>query len=275
MKNRTAIPLVLLLITASFMLGVASVLAGHTGRAIPQVSPALPSTSPIPDAQTSILILGVDQLDASAPRLLAIWLLTYRQPASSAFLLGLPLDFVPASGGRTLEQRFSYNKTTTPPASFLQAIGETFPLPLDAIVLLDQQAYATVIDFAGGIELNGSRLTGQQVISVLSLVEDDPRSLLRTQEQLLQAMALRAPGPASSPDIAPLLSLLPDHASLSVSVSTFTNLLMPVLSLDPQDIHIDLPTLPATPSATAQPNTAYPMSTYPMNTCLSMKVRLC
>jgi hypothetical protein len=270
MKNRTALAIVLLLIIASFALGMASVLANSQMKATPAGPDTRPSSPPIAGAQTTVLILGIDKLDTTDPRLMAVWVLTYRQPASNVFLLGLPLDYMPASGGEPLGQRFAYDGTANPAPSFLQAIAEAVPLPLDAIALLDQQAYAAVVDFAGGIELNGSHLSGQQVISVFSLLENDPKALLRTQEQILQALAQQGPQLSPAPDLSPLLALLPEHAALSVPVSTFTNLLIPVLSLGPDAIHIDLPDLkPATPAAAAGP----PNDS--KNACLSNKVRLC
>src|SRR3990170_4782275 len=90
-----------------FLLGVASViLRPSSPEASSATATAEPSPPPDPP-QTTILILGVDDLRSETPHLRAVWLAAYRPPGASIYLFGLPTD-ARTPAGATLEDSFSW-----------------------------------------------------------------------------------------------------------------------------------------------------------------------
>jgi hypothetical protein len=73
--------------------------------------------------------------------------------------------------------------------------------------------------------------------------------MLTTQQHFVEAMAARVADLEEHPDLAPLLSIMPDHGYLSVDVKVLVDAVAPLLPLDPRMIHIDLPWAQATPSS--------------------------
>src|SRR3990172_9154330 len=149
-----------------FVLGVASVILRPSA---PAASPATASVepSPPPDApQTTILILGVDDLHSERPLLRAVWLAAHRPPGESIYLFGLPTD-AQTPAGASLEDSFSWNPEDGPSREFLEAVASLSPVTLDVTAVLDETAFASLIDFLGGVDLKGGRVGGREVMAVM------------------------------------------------------------------------------------------------------------
>jgi len=226
-----------------FLLGVASVvLRPSSPAATPATASAEPS--PPPDApQTTILILGVDDLRSDPPHLRAVWLAAYRPPGPSIYLFGLPTD-AQSPAGAVLEDLFSWGPQGGLSSEFLDAVASLSPVTLDVTAVLDETAFAAMIDFLGGIDLKGGRVGGREVVAVMGLLSGDASASLEAQRQLLGAMALRMVDIGPGTELQPLADLVPNHAYLSVPVTDLLTRLAPLLPLDPANILISLP-LPA------------------------------
>ena len=234
MGRRAQLKLLLLVVMVGFVLGLLSVLLGQieTGGA----------RTPTPQAglgQTTILILGVDRFD-QPPTLRAIWFATFRPPGRSVFLYGLPTN-APIAGEDvvTLNALFAWSADTGVDPLFLDMLTRTVPLQPDATVLMDDAAFAGLIDYLGGVDLNGTTFSGNEVLGFLSLVVEEPEASLASQSRLIEAMTQRLPDLGAAPEVTPLLGLVPDHAHLSLPVDQLLGMLSPLLPVDPAEIHVD------------------------------------
>lgn len=226
-----------------FSLGLLSVVLAPQGNPSGEgVSPPLATrtSDPPASAQVTILVLGVDRLEAERPRLRAVWLASFRPPGRDLFFLGLPVNYRLAEGFPSLSDQFSWTPQAGPGEDFLTALHTAAPQEVQVIAALDDFGFASLIDYAGGIDLNGVPLRGDQALAVLGLLEDDPAAMLSTQARLLEALIVPAATVSSSPDVSPLIALIPRHAFLSESFSYFAARLSPLLPLDPAAVHVDL-----------------------------------
>jgi hypothetical protein len=190
--------------------------------------------------QRIILVIGVDALKAPS-QLRAVWYITYRTPGNNLFLLGLPVDLTPEpESSLDLRATFQWTADAGLNPGFLAGLHHVIPFDLDAVIILDDQGFASLIDYLGGLELEGSVLNGKDISALQALLAADPAASLSTQAEILKALAARSAVVGSTPDLTPLISLLPDHAWSSRSVSELVALAAPLLPLDPNLIHIDI-----------------------------------
>lgn len=236
-----AVAVVLICFTA----GVLSVLATRDQTAngpVPNAeeaggSPRGSFDSPAEEDQVLVLILGTDRLSAQTPELSAIWYATYRPPGSDIFLYGLPLSWrSPDTPSQEIGERFTWSRLGGVPQAFLDAL----PLAPDAVLVMDAEAFASLIDFTGGINFDGSHLSGAEVNSLLERLGDQPDAQLKMQARVLRALAARSSDLGSTPDLTPLLAQIPEHAHTSLPAVTLISNLSPLLPLSEGDIHIQL-----------------------------------
>lgn len=235
MGRRAQLKLLSLVILVGFVLGLLSVALGSLDAGSAGGTP----TVPVGLGQTTVLLLGVDRFD-QPPALRAIWFVTYRPPGRSVFLYGLPTD-APIAGQDlvTLGALFSWSSERGVDPLFLDTLARTVPLQPDATVLMDEIAFAALVDYVGGVELNGTIFGGNEVLGFLSLVIEEPESNLASQSRLIEAMVQRLPTLGAVPDVSPLQWLVPDHAHLSLPVNQLVGLLSPLLPVDPAEVHVD------------------------------------
>jgi len=235
MGRRAQLKLLLLIVMVGFVLGLLSVLLDQVDSDGAIGTPTLPAGL----GQTTILILGVDRFD-QPPALRAIWFATFRPPGRSVFLYGLPTN-APIEGQDvvTLNALFSWSADLGTDPLFLNTLARTVPLQPDVTVLMDETAFASLIDYLGGVDLNNTIFSGNEVLGFLSLVIDEPEASLASQARLIEAMVQRLPALGALPDLGPLPGLVPDHAHLSLPVNQLLGILSPLLPVDPAKIHVD------------------------------------
>jgi len=224
-----------------FALGLVSTLmrpAGGPPDALPTPESELPPTPAVGAPQITVLILGVDSLQAEDPNLVAVWLASFRPPGKEVFLFGFPLDH-PLRRGGTLSETFSWSGE--PSSEFLASLNSVAPLPLDAVVALDSEGFATLIDFLGGVPTGEATVGGAAALNILDLLRGDPAASLLAQARLLEALATQVRVVQPGTDLQPLMALVPGHAYLSVSVDAGLTLIAPYLPLEPGRIHLSLP----------------------------------
>lgn len=245
-SNLSAVAL-LLLLAVCFTLGLVSALLGRSPA--PERAPT-PTATGYESPQTTVLIIGVDDLQSDVPVLVALWVATYRLPATDVFLLGVPVDFPAASANpSSLSSLFRFSQQEGVSAEFLQAMADIVPVNPDLVIVLDRHAFAALIDYLGGLELNGAHLDGLEVAAALDILAGDPHALLTAQTRVLLAMTPRASLLGASPDITPLLALIPSHIYLSDSVALAIGLASPLLPIDPSRVHFDQLQSHAAPTA--------------------------
>jgi hypothetical protein len=235
MGRRAQLKLLLLVVMVGFVLGLLSVLLGQIEAGGATGTPTIPAGL----GQTTILILGVDRFD-QPPALRAIWFATFRPPGRNVFLYGLPTN-APIAGEDlvTLGALFSWSAEIGVDPLFLETLARAVPLQPDVTVLMDETAFAGLIDYLGGVDLNSTTFTGNEVLGFLSLVIGEPEASLASQSRLIEAMLQRLPALGDVPDVSPLLGLVPDHAHLSLPVNQLLGMLSPLFPVDPAEIHVD------------------------------------
>lgn len=241
-------PLLLFLITVTcFAAGLFSVWLRErdaglgSGSASPTAVSIDPSgdDEPFSGPQVNVLFLGVDQLQSEKPELQAIWIASYRPPGDDLYLTGIPVDRV-VRRNDTYADLFRWTAGSGPDGRFLQALAAQFPLSLDAVVLLDETAFAALIDLLGGIRLEGADLSGSQVLGVLNLLADRPSTLFATQARLLEALAVQAADIEVPPDLSRLWAMIPEHAYLSITPTEALSMAAPLLPITPDKLHLSL-----------------------------------
>ena len=173
------------------------------GRAAGQGGLAL--FAPTPSLGTSTyLILGYDTLEREG-HLLAVWRLTF-EGSGQAHLLGLsPATIVFLADGQPAVLREVLRDPANPALDGLQAYFTREP---EAIVLIDNQAFATLVNRLGGVFLDGRSLKGQEVTEALGAMQDSPIEALHYQSRVLRALASRIP---PRPEEYVIAGLAPDH----------------------------------------------------------------
>ncbi|MCX6025148.1 MAG: hypothetical protein NTY23_02620 [Chloroflexi bacterium] len=173
------------------------------GRAAGQGGLALFAPTP-PLGTSTYLILGYDTLEGGG-HLLAVWRLTL-EGSGQAHLLGLsPATIVFLADGQPAVVREVLRDPANPTLDGLQAYFTREP---EAIVLIDNQAFATLVNRLGGVFLDGRSLKGQEVTEGLGALQDSPIEALHYQSRVLRALASRIP---PRPEEYVIAGLAPDH----------------------------------------------------------------
>lgn len=247
MARRPSLALLIVVTGAFFLLGLYSVFlqGGQTTqdptRSANATNVSQGTTVPAESAQTTILILGVDSLQASDPTLKAVWYLTYQLPVTDVFLLGVPTNLqLQPDPSRQLDEAFTWSPDAGVDPSFLVDLKATVPLSFDTWVVIDDTGFASAVDFVGGLKVNGTTFSGQDVLGILSLASSDAKTGLATQKRVLEGLSAQAETVGASPDLTPLVELVPEHIYLTSPLGQFVALISPVLPIKPETTHIEL-----------------------------------
>ena len=223
-------PLVVVLIIASFFAaGLLTVLLGG------ESSPDPVETLEAPPSE-SVLIIGVDDLSAPNPMLVAVWQATYSYSNRDVILLGQSVDSLTCGNQpKTLTDLFSWDPSSGVAPEFLAAFDD---MPF---VIADETAFAALIDELEGLELNGAHLQGNQVVAVMRTLYGNPRGSLTSQEQFLIAIGGKAASDAANVDLNRLLELIPGHAFTSIPPQDLLTTYLRLQPLDPGSILVWAP----------------------------------
>jgi hypothetical protein len=243
MTQKSILRLLLPIAVISFMLGLLSVLVLDTpGADDVSASPSalVSALSDNPDL-TTLLILGIDQMGESNPRLLAVWWVSFDLTGGEISVFGIPIDAsLPGSSHPPLMQAFELKNDHSPSQAFLSALASVSPQYPDVVVVLDEAAFSQLIDFMGGVWLEGTVFNGQDILSALHLVYDEPGLLISMQASILLSLSYQSSELEEHPEITQLTELIPAHAYTSIPPTTLVNLLIPLLPLDPNSINIQV-----------------------------------
>ena len=235
MKKHSPKFLLIIVAFTCFMLGLFSVwLKSETvSNQTTQIESA--STS----KQTTVLIVGVDDLGKMHPQLMAVWYAAFQLPEKDIFLLGLPISGPADTSNNSLRSIFDWHPSNGISPAFIQALHSQTSLNPDFVIVLDNHAFSTGVDYLGGIQFNGGQLDGSQVIAMFNFLENEPSALLSTQKRVLLALAQQAENVGITPDLTPLTSLIPDHAHISSDLSVLLTRTIPLLPIVPDAVFID------------------------------------
>lgn len=238
MTKRPPIPVIVLVIILCFVLGLLNVVLDNSDNTLSSTSTPTPSVlSENPSDLRSVLIVGVDNLESPSPSLRAVWVLLYQISSDSLYLHGLPLDAKSGGDGtETLRDLFAWSIEDGLDEDFTQELLRILPLSPDLIVVNDETAFASAVNYLGGVEIEGKSLDGESVIAFLSLSWEKPEILLNNQALLLEALVPKALASSPTPELTDLAELIPEHVYISLDVTEAVALMNPLRKISPDNI---------------------------------------
>lgn len=172
-----------------------------------------PTATPDPDDQRRVLIVGVDRVGTSQPRLQAIWYTAYIPDVPVVTLLPLyPASHLSSAGqAQVLEEAFSLDPSGELHPNFLNTIENQFRLKWHMAILVDDFAMMAMVDFMGGIGPGDNPANGVTTIGNIPPAWEDPQGALEGQLSLLRALCDEVSSDDQDRDIEALVLLQPGH----------------------------------------------------------------
>lgn len=238
MTKRPPLPVIVLVIVLCFVLGLLNVVLNNSEGTQPTPPTSTPSVlSENPTDLRSVLIVGVDEMEDASPSLRAVWVLLYQISTESLYLHGIPLDSTAEEGGsKSLRDLFAWSIQDGLDEAFMEELHRILPLSPDLIVVNDETAFASAVDYLGGVEIGGANLDGESVVAFLSLSWEKPETLLNNQALILEALVPKALASSPTPELSELAELIPEHVYLSWDVTEAVALMNPLRDIDPENI---------------------------------------
>ncbi|MFA9489744.1 MAG: hypothetical protein ACERK1_00765 [Anaerolineales bacterium] len=241
MRKKPPITYLLLALVAFFLIGLFSVLIRRNSTETLTTSPSVSTSSRkiILDSQNTILILGVDEAVSPQPILHSIWFVSLDYELEEVSLLGFPTNYQHPESEKTLAESFTWSAISGFDTFDLEPFEDLAPGSLLATIILDEEGFANLIDYVGGITLNGEPLNGRTVIGVMDMLYDQPEASLTMQAKIIQAIIANASDLGSTPELTPLIALIPEDASISQSAPELASLAIPFLPITPDAFDVE------------------------------------
>ncbi len=147
----------------------------------PQAVTAVPAQD-----QRNILVILVDSLSASDPRLEGLWLVG--KLSSSPHLVFFPI--FPSSRDGVTEPwsgAFGLDSDGLPSVAFVENL-KARNLQWDNYLVVDHASLADLIELTGRIAWNGQQLSGQDVVAKMPLAQLEPQAALQSQAFVAQEL---------------------------------------------------------------------------------------
>jgi hypothetical protein len=243
MTKRPPFVVIILVIIICFVLGILNVFIADPEETVSISDTPFPTQIEATDLPIqSILIIGVDDLRNIKPKLRAIWVAAYRSSDKIIYLHGLSLDTpILSNEASDLQSNFTYSAQTGPGDQFIKSVHEILPLDPTLTIVLDDIAFAAIVDYLGGIAVQENALNGESVLTFLSLYWDQPKLLLENQATIVRAMIPKALELPESPELTDLFNLVPTHAFLSMDISTTVAKIFPLRDTNPDSVFLIMP----------------------------------
>ncbi|HEX2979082.1 MAG TPA: hypothetical protein VHO48_02350 [Anaerolineaceae bacterium] len=160
--------------------------------------------------QRTLLLVGVDDLQAASPRLISLWVLFYRTDLSHVTVLPLYPNSDTARS-QEISQAFTLTDERAPSDTFFSALkAERFQWT--GYVLADQAATSQMIDWLQGVDLQGATLDGAGALASLVDPWADLPGALDSQRRLGEGLCAKvAQLPSDSGWLAQTAGLIPTH----------------------------------------------------------------
>jgi len=135
---------------------------------------------------------------------------TVVEPDGAITISGVPsdLDLVPGAEVR-LNSFFAWTPEGGVAPPFLEALERALRVQVDVVVVLDDFAFARLVDYVGGLPIEGEIglpvedqvLSGEQVLALQSVFEGDPLGQTRLQGSILEGLIPQVAKLGSTPDL--------------------------------------------------------------------------
>lgn len=241
MTNKPPFAVILLVVFVCSGLGILNVLLGvpSSETAASQTpDPPTPQSAPTTnDPLQSVLILGVDKLGNAKPTLRSVWIALFQPTGETVYMHGVSLnESAPSIDPRTLGELFDWSNQEGLNPTFEAALFQIIPLPPDLVVVLDEVAFAALVNYVGGVDVAGALFDGESVLAFLSVAWPNPDLLLENQAMIIKGIIPRAIELAPSPELTDLIQLIPEHASISLDVTDAVGLISPLRKITPENV---------------------------------------
>jgi hypothetical protein len=247
-RSRSSFIYILLVAIVCFAAGMASVIL-RDDWVQPRINTTAPplqiqpteNVEPTSSArQITIVLFGVDDISSQRPQLEALWFASFEPPDKGVHLLGISVDTPLGEGKQTLKDNFSLFEPPDFGAGLLTSLAEYAPHPIQGFIVLDEEGFAKLIDYIGGVTLDNQKLNGTAAVGALSLLKQEPLASLRMQARIMNSLTENAALIGSTPELTPLTSLVPDHAYTSPSPYQLASIGSQLLPIDPSKVTIEI-----------------------------------
>jgi hypothetical protein len=238
------------------LFGISLAVGGWLGFRIGEIgeTPSATPISPFPEVtrpdQRSLLILGVDRVDSTEARLQGAWYVVYRQNHPRITLI--PLYPAPpgsdSSRQAVLEEKFRLHSDGAVDPAFFRATQDRFEMSWDGYILLDDIAMIEIVDFFGGVTVNGELISGPRAVGSIPRPWDNSPDAVLQQAFLVETICENITLETTPKTYDKILSLIPEHLQTELTTDeAFSDWLGLLSSGDP--LICDFPSLrPETPS---------------------------
>jgi hypothetical protein len=170
--------------------------------------------------QQSLLVIGVDRADAADARLQGVWYVTYLNDSPHITLIPIYPDPNGNSRkkGQNLVDAFRIRQDGMVDPDFLKAIKQDQNLTWNTYVLVDDIAMMEVVDFFGGVLVDGEAINGPLAIGGIPRAWEKPREAILGQASLLDNLCERISFDSTPKNYQRIMALLPGHMRSEMSV---------------------------------------------------------
>ena len=242
---RERAPFAILFVLIAFVLGVISIFLpkGSTGDGSGAIASSIESpivqVTEAATPRSTLLVIGVDDLGKESPELRALWMVSFRPPERDVLLLGVPIDQTSEDGDSKLQETFGLTAEKQASEAFLRTMLDILPVQPNVVIVMDEVFFGALVDYLGGAFVYEGHLDGTSVIALQNVLAEDAEALLVMQAKVLKALAFNISLLESTPDIEPLLALIPTHCKPSVDPAQLVLLISPLLPLQPETIRVE------------------------------------
>lgn len=186
------------------------------------MKPEVDAIQALDNGQRSILLIGVDAIHNSNPKLTSLWLATYLPPDMNIHLLPI----FPA-GNKTISEAEIHlyrsfglsreNGNLVPGEEFLKVLEEN-NYWWSGYFVFDQFAQSKVLSFLSGDEASSSETDGLTGTGGSVDVVDDHQKAFTDQLAMIQSVCQNMAGFSQDPDWLLISSLIPDHVLTDLNI---------------------------------------------------------
>ena len=174
------------------------------------------SVTPQYHNQQNLILIQVDNLAVSKPRLEAVWLMLFKPDLPQITLLLLYPS--PKDPYGQLASQFNTSPAGELDPAFNKALI-SFGFSYQGFILLDEAGFVQWIDWLGGININGNSYTGAQALNDMPKPWQDLGEALTQQRLAATAICIRLGQLPLDVNWFPLLNrLIPDHMQTNLTL---------------------------------------------------------
>jgi len=168
----------------------------------PPINPSPPTILSTPGKQDGVWLIAVDRINNSTPKIKGVWLLAY--------IIGyeklIPLPFFPTDNflhDTELVKSFRITEGHQIAPAFWDKLPKHGQIDQKYIVV-DEIAAVEIINFFGGVTIEGKHLNGREIISQSKNPQSDPHFRIKQQTVIMDSICKSIFNNQAIPDLAKL-----------------------------------------------------------------------